>query len=165
VCHVSETGRRACERDLYLLYRRRHVTESAAAAPMLKFRFTRRERRPADDGQSWELTAAKLKHAPADFTQVDVTQCAPDRADTIQTRHRTSTSTADISRSALCCHSNETRAPIANPPNSAQLEGTPAIPPSYIRVHTIVRQTDRQTAVATIRFSATPHAKCNKWSE
>jgi len=32
---------------------------------------------------------------------------------------------ADISRSALCCHSNETRAPIVNPPNSAQLEGTP----------------------------------------
>jgi len=31
----------------------------------------------------------------------------------------------DISRSALCCHSVETRAPIANPPNSAQLEGTP----------------------------------------
>jgi len=29
---------------------------------------------------------------------------------------------ADISYSALCCHSNETRAPIANPPNSAQLE-------------------------------------------
>ena len=38
---------------------------------------------------------------------------------------------ADISRSALCCHSNETRAPIANPPNSAQLEGTPTIPPTY----------------------------------
>jgi len=32
---------------------------------------------------------------------------------------------ADISRSALCCHSNETRAPIANPSNSAQLGGTP----------------------------------------
>jgi len=32
---------------------------------------------------------------------------------------------ADISRSALYCHSNETRAPIANPPNGAQLEGTP----------------------------------------
>ena len=32
---------------------------------------------------------------------------------------------ADISRSALCCHSNETRAPIANPPNGAQLEGIP----------------------------------------
>ena len=28
----------------------------------------------------------------------------------------------DISRSVLCCHSNETRAPIANPPNSAQLD-------------------------------------------
>jgi len=28
---------------------------------------------------------------------------------------------AHISRSALCCHSNETCAPIANPPNNAQL--------------------------------------------
>jgi len=37
---------------------------------------------------------------------------------------------ADIARSALCCHSNETRAPIANPPNSAQLQGTPTIRPS-----------------------------------
>jgi len=35
---------------------------------------------------------------------------------------------ADISRSALCCHSDETRAPIANPPNSAQLEESPSIP-------------------------------------
>jgi len=32
---------------------------------------------------------------------------------------------ADISRSALCCHSNETRAPTTNPPNRAQLGGTP----------------------------------------
>jgi len=36
---------------------------------------------------------------------------------------------ADISRSALCCHSNETRAPIASPSNSAQLESTLTIPP------------------------------------
>jgi len=28
-------------------------------------------------------------------------------------------------RVALCCHSNETRALISNPPNSAQLRGTP----------------------------------------
>jgi len=28
---------------------------------------------------------------------------------------------ADISHSALCCHSNQTRASIANAPNSAQL--------------------------------------------
>jgi len=28
---------------------------------------------------------------------------------------------ADISLLALCCHSNETRAPIENPPDSAQL--------------------------------------------
>jgi len=33
---------------------------------------------------------------------------------------------------------NETRAPIANPPNSAQLEGTPTIPRNYIRVRAIV---------------------------
>jgi len=35
---------------------------------------------------------------------------------------------ADISHSALCCHSNETRAPIANLPNTAQLEALPTIP-------------------------------------
>jgi len=75
---------------------------------------------------------------------------------------------ADISRSALCCNSNETRPPITNPPNSAQLRGTPTIPPSYIRVRAVVwacgegqtdRHTDLQTAVANINFaSATPHA-------
>jgi len=36
---------------------------------------------------------------------------------------------ADISCSALCCHSNETRAPIANPPNNAQLQGAPYYSP------------------------------------
>jgi len=36
---------------------------------------------------------------------------------------------ADISRSALCCHSNETRIPIANLPNSAQIGAPPTIPP------------------------------------
>jgi len=51
-------------------------------------------------------------------------------------------------RSALCCYSNETRAPIANPPNSAQLEVTTTIPPSYTRVHAVAlefgeEQTDR----------------------
>jgi len=35
---------------------------------------------------------------------------------------------ADISLSALCCHNNETCALIANPPNSAQLEGTLPFP-------------------------------------
>jgi len=38
---------------------------------------------------------------------------------------------------ALCCHSNETRASMANPPNSAQLGGTPTIP-SYITVRAAV---------------------------
>ena len=31
----------------------------------------------------------------------------------------------DILHLALCCHSNKTRAPIANPPNSAQLGCNP----------------------------------------
>jgi len=37
-----------------------------------------------------------------------------------------------------CCHSSATRAPIRNPPNSAQLGGIPATPPSYIRIRAIV---------------------------
>ena len=49
---------------------------------------------------------------------------------------------ADISRSALCWYSNETRAPIASPPNNAQLESTPptkaTILPTYIRVRAVV---------------------------
>jgi len=72
---------------------------------------------------------------------------------------------------ALCCHSNASRAPIANPLNCAQL-GAPTIPPSYIRgVRAVVwacgrgqthRQTDTQTRVTTIHFaSSTTHAKCN----
>ena len=79
---------------------------------------------------------------------------------------------ADISRSALRRHSNETRAPIANPPNSTQLEGTPYpnIPPSCIRVRAVVWEcgegqtdTDTQTAVASIHFAlATTKAKCNE---
>jgi len=34
---------------------------------------------------------------------------------------------ADISCLALCCHSNKTRASLANTPNTAQLGGTPSI--------------------------------------
>ena len=55
---------------------------------------------------------------------------------------------------ALCCHSNATRAPIANPPNSAQLGGSLNHAPKlhYIRVRAVVwaygrGQTDRQTDV------------------
>ena len=80
----------------------------------------------------------------------------------------------DTSHSVLCYHSNETRAPIANLRNSAQLWGTPIIPPTYIRIRAVVwecgegqtdrqtRRQDTQTAVTNIHFSsATPHAKCN----
>jgi len=78
---------------------------------------------------------------------------------------------ADISRSPLCCHSNETRAPIANTPNSAQLGGTPYNSPKLhpgscssvgMRRGTADRHTDTQTRVTNIHFaSSTTHAKCN----
>jgi len=69
---------------------------------------------------------------------------------------------ADISRSALCCHINETRTPTANPPNSAQLRGHPTISPSYIRACALCSSvgmqrrtdTDTQTAVITIHFAS-----------
>jgi len=39
---------------------------------------------------------------------------------------------------ALCCHSNATHAPIANPPNSARLGAASTTPPSYIRVRAVM---------------------------
>jgi len=76
---------------------------------------------------------------------------------------------ADISRLALCCHSNETRGPIWNPPNSAQLEALLQFPKlTYPGPRSSViwacgnGQTGAQTAVATIHFaSSTTHTKCN----
>ena len=52
----------------------------------------------------------------------------------------------------VCCHSNGTHAPIANPPNSAQLGGTLTISQTYIWVRVIVyecseRHTDRHTDI------------------
>jgi len=66
---------------------------------------------------------------------------------------------ADISRSALCCHSNETRAPIANPPNSAQLKGTPCHssnlhPGPCSGWECGEGQTDTQMVVTTIHFAS-----------
>jgi len=72
---------------------------------------------------------------------------------------------------ALCCHSNATRAPIANPPNSAQLGDSLCHAPSYIRVRAVVwaygrgqtdTQTQTDTRVTTIHFaSSTTRVKCN----
>ena len=69
---------------------------------------------------------------------------------------------ANISRSRYVAIAiNATRAPIANPPNNAQLEGTPTIPPRY-QVRAVVwacgtdcdghthTHTDKQTRVNTI---------------
>jgi len=74
---------------------------------------------------------------------------------------------ADTLRSELCCHSNETHAPIANPPNCAQLEGTPFYSP---KLHQgpcssvgMWWGTDTQTAMTTIHFvSCMTHTKCNE---
>jgi len=68
-----------------------------------------------------------------------------------ETRHRASTYGVSTSMYSLTFRvRNATRAPIANPPNSAQLGGIPYHSPSYIRVRAIVwacdrGQTDRQT--------------------
>jgi len=57
---------------------------------------------------------------------------------------------ADISHSALCCHSSETRAPIANPPNScAQVEGTTYHSPNLHPVRAVVRELWRGTDTQT----------------
>jgi len=88
---------------------------------------------------------------------------------TMETRHRASTSTHCQFTFAFCFHSNATRAPIANPPNSAQLGVSPTIPKLHpgqcrnvgMRPRTET-QTDTQTHVTTIHFaSSTTHAKCN----
>jgi len=65
-----------------------------------------------------------------------------------------------------CCHSNATRAPIANPPNLAQLGGIPyhssKLHPGPYRHTAANRHTHRQPRVTTIHFaSSTTHAKCN----
>ena len=78
------------------------------------------------------------------------TQCTISSFLIIITRHRASTSTRWHFAFALYCHSNETRAPIANSSNSTQLGAPPTIPPSYTRVRSVVwewfeRQTDTQT--------------------
>ena len=71
---------------------------------------------------------------------------------------------ADISRSGLCCHSNETRAPIAIEHNQG---APPTVPPNYIWVRAVVwacgdGHTHTQTRVTNIHFaSSTTRAKCN----
>jgi len=68
-----------------------------------------------------------------------------------------------------CCHSNATHAPIANPPNSAQLGGipyhSPKLHPGPCNTVGMQMRTDTQTLVTTIHFLwSTTHAKCNKES-
>jgi len=77
---------------------------------------------------------------------------------------------ADISRSALWCHSNETGATDFKSAQQCTTRRHPYHSPSYIRVRAVVWEcgegqtdTDTETAVDTIHFaSAKPHVKCNK---
>jgi len=73
----------------------------------------------------------------------------------------------------VCCHSNETCAPIANPSNSGQLEGIPyhssKLHPGPCCSVGMWPQTDRPTHthghshVTNIHFaSSTTRAKCNE---
>jgi len=77
----------------------------------------------------------------------------------------------DCQYARRCSHSNETRAPIANPPNSAQLGSThynsPKLHPGPCSSVGMRRGRDTQTythtRVTTIHFpSSTTHAKCKK---
>jgi len=68
---------------------------------------------------------------------------------------------------ALCCHSNATHAPIANPPNSAQLGSSlyqaPKLHPGLLGNVVVRPRTDTQTRVTTIHSaSSTTHAKCKQ---
>jgi len=68
-----------------------------------------------------------------------------------KTKNRANTSTRWHFAFVLCCHSNEIHAPVALIHPIVHNQGTsPTIPPSYIRVHTVVwacghGQTDTQT--------------------
>jgi len=87
--------------------------------------------------------------------------------------HTASTSTCWHFAFGLCCHTNETRAPMANPPNSAQLGDTPyhssKLHPGPCSNMGMRRGTGTQTDIHTqtrvtnigLHFaSATAHAKC-----
>ena len=74
---------------------------------------------------------------------------------------------ADILHLALCCHSSKTRAPIANSPNSAQLQGipyhSPNLHPGLCSSVGMRQETDRHTptSVTNRHFaSSTTYTKC-----
>ena len=73
---------------------------------------------------SWSLQLRQLKSS----LDIDVMKRLSVSLQLKLGTERVYTALADILRSALCCHSNESRAPIANPPISARLGGTPTIP-------------------------------------
>jgi len=92
--------------------------------------------------QFWERSPSPTSHRPAV------------RTDPAEPAVRTMSSYRVMDASvqlgfALCCHNNATRTPIANPPNSAQLEGsiyhTPKLLPGPCSSVGVWPQTNRQT--------------------
>ena len=90
-----------------------------------------------------------------------------------RTRHRADRSSRWHFAFGVCCHSNEIHTPIANPPNSAQLQSTPyhfpKLHPGPCSSVGMRRRTARHTHTGTHMHvtithfaTATPHAKCNK---
>ena len=109
---------------------------------------------------TWPWTKKKDEKGKEERMKMRRTRTA---AATTTTRHIASTSTCWHFAFGACCHSNETRAPIANRSISAQLEDIPTIPASYIRVRAVLwecgegqthGQTDTQTRVANIHFAS-----------
>ena len=107
--------------------------------------------------------------AIAFFRNINILFKAMNTRRTAVTRHSASTSIYSLTfEFALCCHSNATCAPIANPPNTAQLGGiryqSPKLHPGPcdsvgVRPRTDT-QTDTQTRVTTIHFaSSTTHVE------
>ena len=129
------------------------------AAVMLRMPPSTASHRPASDA-NLPYTARNFENAPR---RPPVT--GQQRAHTPPSV-RTMSSSRDgrklVTRVVLCCHSNATRAPITNPPNSAQLGGIPYHSPKLhpgpcssvgVRPRTD-RQTDRETCVTTIHFGS-----------
>jgi len=77
--------------------------------------------RPAAYSYNQTVLVSYYYYHTSDFINLDT--CAI----LLLTRHRASTSILWHFAFALCCHRNENRASIANPPNNAQLGGTPTI--------------------------------------
>jgi len=83
-------------------------------------------------------TSSSSIHAPRTSSESAISTPSAQVLHSVQSGVELRQALADISCSALYCYSNETCAPTANPPNNAQLGGTPYHSPCYIWAHAVV---------------------------